>query len=118
MNITLWIVQGLLGAMFLMAGMMKAFQYESAREKMPWVKDVSKGLVIFIGISEILGAIALILPQLTGVLPILTSVAAVGIAIIMFLAAAFHLKRSEVPGAITNIILLCLSVFVAYFRYV
>jgi hypothetical protein len=43
--------------MFLMAGVIKGFQYERAKASMPWVKDVSKGLVTFIGISELLGGL-------------------------------------------------------------
>ncbi len=116
MNITLWVIQGLLAAMFIMAGMMKAFQYEKAKEKLPWVKDVSKGLVTFIGISELLGGIGLIAPQATGILPILTPVAAIGLSVIMLLAARFHLSRKEMPGVITNLVILVLAAFVAYGR--
>lgn len=115
-NIALWIVQGLLAAMFVMAGVMKAFQYEKAKEKLPWVKDVSKRLVTFIGLSELLGGIGLIVPQATGILPILTPVAAIGLSIIMLLAAKFHLSRKEMPGVITNLIILILAAFVAYGR--
>lgn len=43
MNITLWIIQGLLALMFLSADMMKAFQFEKAQASLPWVKDSSKG---------------------------------------------------------------------------
>ncbi|NOU97419.1 hypothetical protein GC093_29940 [Paenibacillus sp. LMG 31456] len=67
MNIALWIVQGLLALMFITAGTMKAFQYEKAKTSLPWVKDSSKGLVTFIGVSELLGGLGLILPQATGV---------------------------------------------------
>lgn len=117
MNTALWIVQGLLAAMFLMAGSMKALQYEKAKEKLPWVKDVSRNLVSFIGFSELLGAIGLIVPQATSIFPILTPIAAVGIAMIMLLASGFHAKRKEMPGVITNIVFLSLAVFVAYGRF-
>ncbi|MBK7844503.1 MAG: DoxX family protein [Bdellovibrionales bacterium] len=116
MNIALWVIQGLLAAMFVMAGMMKAFQYEKAKEKLPWVKDVSKSLVTFIGISELLGGIGLIAPQAAGILPILTPVAAIGLSVIMLLAARFHLSRKEMPGVITNLFILALAAFVAYGR--
>lgn len=103
--------------MFLMAGSMKIFQYEKAKEKLPWVKDVSKGLVSFIGLSELLGAMGLVLPGATGILPSLTSLAALGIALIMLLAAGFHGKRKEFSGVATNIVFLSLAVFVAYGRF-
>ena len=101
MNIILWILQVLLAAMFLMAGVMKAFQYERAKATLPWVKDTSKGLVSFIGISELLGGIGLVLPQITGILPWLTLLAAAGLAIIMVLAAIFHIRRKEYPLSAT-----------------
>lgn len=116
MNITLWVIQGLLATMFIMAGMMKAFQYEKAKEKLPWVKDVSKNLITFIGISELFGGIGLIAPQATGILPILTPVAAIGLSVIMLLAAQFHVSRKERPGVITNLVILVLAAFVAYGR--
>ena len=116
MNIILWILQVLLAAMFLMAGVMKAFQYERAKATLPWVKDTSKGLVSFIGISELLGGIGLILPQLTGILPWLTLLAAAGLAIIMVLAAIFHIRRKEYSGVVFNIVLFAMCAFVVYGR--
>ncbi len=116
MNIALWVVQILLGAMFLMAGVMKAFQYERAKATLPWVKEVSPGLVTFIGVSELLGGLGLILPWLTGVLPILTPLAALGLAIIMILAGIFHFRRNEMQGIVMNVVLLVLALFVAYGR--
>lgn len=116
MNIALWIVQGVLGLAFLMAGVMKAFQYERAKASMSWVKDVPKGLVAFIGISEMLGGLGLILPEATGVAPVLTPVAAIGLAAIMLCAAVFHVKRKEHQAAVMNVVMLALAVFVAVGR--
>ena len=95
MNIALWIVQVLLGGMFLMAGTMKAFQYERAKASIFWVKDVPHGLVTFIGISELLGGLGLLLPALTDILPWLTPLAGAGLALIMILAIGFHIRRRE-----------------------
>ena len=118
MNIALWIVQVLLGGMFVMAGMMKAFQYERARASLPWVKDVPRGLVTFIGISELLGGLGLLLPALTGILPWLTPLAAVGLALVMILAIGFHASRREGPAIGFNVALLVLAAFVAYGRFI
>ncbi len=116
MNIALWIVQGLLALMFIFAGMTKAFQYEKAKASMPWVKDSSKGLVTFIGVSELLGGLGLIIPLATGVVPYLTPISAIALAVVMLLAAGFHAKRKEYQGIVMNIILLALAVFVAIGR--
>lgn len=44
MNIALWIAQGLLAALYLMAGSMKVFQTAKAKEMLPWAKNRSARL--------------------------------------------------------------------------
>jgi uncharacterized membrane protein YphA (DoxX/SURF4 family) len=117
-NIVLWIVQVLLAAMFLMAGFSKAFQpLDALGQMMPWTLDVPLGLVRFIGVSEMLAAIGLIAPALTGIKPRLTIAAAVGIILVMVSASIFHLTRGEYGVIIVNLVLLALAAFVAYGRW-
>ncbi|MGB0384138.1 MAG: DoxX family protein [Ardenticatenaceae bacterium] len=124
MNIALWIVQGLLAVMFLMAGMMKATKSkeelkEAAGDNMAWVDSVSARNVRLIGILEVLIALGLILPHLTGILPWLTPLAAVGFVCTMIGAAVLHVQRGDgAQGIVTNIVLLLLAAFVAYGRFV
>eukprot|EP00130_Batrachochytrium_dendrobatidis_P008271 XP_006683146.1 hypothetical protein BATDEDRAFT_28705 [Batrachochytrium dendrobatidis JAM81] len=96
-----------------MAGYTKAISYEKAKASMPWVNDSTKGLVIFIGVAELLGGFGLILPYAFGIAPILTPIAAIGLAVVMILAAGFHVMRKEYQGISINIILLALALFVA-----
>jgi uncharacterized membrane protein YphA (DoxX/SURF4 family) len=117
MDITLWVIQVILGLAFIMFGSMKAFQYEKSKASLPWVKDSSKGLVIFIGVAEILGGLGVIVPQATGILTWLTPLAAVGIAVIMILAGGFHIKRKENKAIWLNLIFLLLALFIAYGRW-
>ncbi|WP_438348417.1 DoxX family protein [Paenibacillus sp. FA6] len=117
MNIALWIVQGLLALMFIVTGSMKAFQFEKAKAKLPWIKDSLRGLVTFIGVSEVLGGVGLILPLAIGVAPSLTPIAAIALAVVMLLGAGFHAKRQEYKGAGMNIIFIALAVFVALGRF-
>lgn len=116
MNIVLWIVQILLGLLFLIAGTTKAFSYEKAKASLPWVKDSKKNLVTYIGVAEILGGLGLILPYALGIVTILTPVAAIGLGIVMILAAIFHAKRKEYQGMGMNLILFALALFVAIGR--
>lgn len=116
MNITLWIIQGILGLGFIFSGWMKAFQYEKAKVSWSWVKEVSRGLVFFIGIMELLGVLGLILPQATNIAPVLTPIAAIGLAVIVLLGAVFHAKRKEYQEIGVNIVFLVLAVFVAMGR--
>lgn len=117
MNIALWIVQGLMAAAFLMAGVTKAFQYEKAKVMIPWVKDVSKGLVTFIGWAELLGGLGLILPWALGVATILTLIAASGIGLILILSIIFHVKRNEYEAIAINPFMLLLLVFIVVGRF-
>ncbi len=118
MNIVLWIVQVLLAGSFFMAGFMKAFRYEQARQTMAWVSALPRNLVTFIGSVEMLGAVGLLLPALTGVLPWLTPLAAIGLAVNMLLAGGFHLARGEYQGIVANLVLLALAALIVYGRFV
>ncbi|MDP8989853.1 MAG: DoxX family protein [Acidobacteriota bacterium] len=113
MNIALWIVQALLSAAFFMSGGMKLFAYEKF-QKMSKGRGISKGLVTFIGISELAGALGLILPLATHIAPLLTPLAALGLAIIMVLAIGFHIRRKE-PST-PAVVLLVLAIFVTIGR--
>ena len=118
MNTTIWIIQGILAAMFTMAGVMKSTQpIEKLAPKMPWVNDYSPGMVRFVGISELLGAIGLIVPMATGILPILTPIAAAALALVMVLAAVYHIRKAEYAGTVPSLVLFVLCAVVAYFRY-
>lgn len=114
MNIALWIVQVILCLGFLFSGWLKAFQQDKA--SWPWVKDVSKGLVAFIGVVEIIGAFGLIIPQATDIAPVLTPLAAIGLGVIVLLGAFFHIKRKEYKDIGVNILFLALATFVAIGR--
>jgi putative oxidoreductase len=115
MKIASWIVQILLALVFIAAGSMKLFAFDQFAASAPALAD-QRGLVTFIGIAELAGALGLILPALTNIMPVLTTWAAVGLATIMVLAAGFHLTRGEFSHAIVTVILLALAVFVIYAR--
>lgn len=116
MNIALWIAQIALAAIFLMAGNLKTFQYDQALAMLPWVKDVPHGLVTFIGVSELLGALGLLLPALTRIQPRLTVVAAMGIVLVMVMASGFHIMRGEYAGVGMNLLFAAVAAFIAYGR--
>jgi uncharacterized membrane protein YphA (DoxX/SURF4 family) len=118
MNIALWIAQILLAAMFGMAGIMKTFQTAKAKEQLPWARNRSDGFVRFVGISELLGALGLILPLITGILPWLTVLAAVGLILIQLLAIfAEHLPKKEYNVIPINAILIAVAAFIVFGRW-
>ncbi|MPZ80371.1 MAG: DoxX family protein [Actinophytocola sp.] len=118
MNVFLWILQGFLAAMFLMAGVLKSAQpKEKLAPRMPWVEDFSTGTVRLIGVVELLAALGLVLPGVTGIAPVLTPLAATGLAVTMVLAALTHARRKEYSGIATNAVILILAAVVAWGRF-
>jgi uncharacterized membrane protein YphA (DoxX/SURF4 family) len=114
MNVFLLIVQAVLAVIFLMAGIMKLTQpKEKLADKMAWVTDFSQGQLRMIGIAEILGALGLIVLGLTGFLPLLASLVAIGLALTMVGAILTHLRRKEFGNIILNVILMFAAVLVA-----
>ena len=116
MNIALWIVQVLLAAFFAMAGFGHAIRYEQTAMAVPWVAATPKPLVVFIGCCELLGALGVILPWLTGRARQLTPLAAAGLALIMILAVPFHLMRHEAFALVFIVPVAVLASFAAWGR--
>ena len=117
LNIGLWIAQGLLAIMFIMAGVMKATQpIEELAVSLPWVTSSPVSLIRFIGISELLGGLGLLIPGIFRFKPFLTIWAALGLAIIMVLAAIFHASKGEYSAIITNILIMGIALFIAWGR--
>jgi uncharacterized membrane protein len=118
MNVFLWILQGVLAAMFAIAGVQKTLRpKDKLAASLPWVEDYSAATVRFIGVAELLGAIGLILPAAFGIATVLTPLAAAGLAVVMALAINTHRRRRE-PGAIAfNAVLLVLAAIVAWGRF-
>src|SRR5260370_18401311 len=115
MKIALWIVQVLLALIFVASGSMKLFAFDQFTASAPALAD-QHGLVTFIGIAELAGAIGLILPRLTGIFPVLTTWAAVGLATIMVLATGLHLMHREFSPVVVTVILFDLAAVVVYAR--
>jgi len=117
MNIAIWIIQGLAALGFIYSGWLKAFQYEQAKASWGWVKEVPKGFVLFIGLAELLGAIGVILPQALNLMPILTPLAATGLAAVVLFGAIFHIARKEYREILVNVVFFTLALIVAIARF-
>jgi uncharacterized membrane protein YphA (DoxX/SURF4 family) len=118
MNVAIWVLQVLLALAFLAAGLMKISQpRQRLATSMGWVEDFSDPTVRAIGALELLGALGLLLPALTGVATVLVPLAAVGLAVLMVGAALTHRRRGELPLIGINAVLLVLAVVVAWARF-
>jgi uncharacterized membrane protein YhaH (DUF805 family) len=116
MNTSLWVVQAMLGTMMITLGVVKTFQPIEKLSKLSWTTHSSEGFVRFVGISELLIGVGLVLPQLTGILPLLTPLAALSLCMIMVLAIAEHVKHKETHEIGKNVIIILLAAFITIGR--
>jgi hypothetical protein len=72
-NVALWVVQLLTALAFGQHGYSLLFGLERARKRLAWTRDVETGILRFIGVAEILGAVGVLLPAATGILPWLSA---------------------------------------------
>ncbi len=119
MNVTLWVVAGVLAAAFLASG---AFKLSQPRDAMAaagqgWVQGFSASQVKAIGALEVLAAIGLILPAVLEIAPVLVPLAASGLVLLMLGALVTHARRNELPQMGMNVVLATMAVFVAWGRF-
>lgn len=119
MNTILWIGQGLLAIAFLYSGVCKSVlsQQKLIAKGQTGVAGYAPATIHFIGVCEILGAIGIVLPWLTGIAPVLTPLTAGCFAVIMLLAAPIHYRLREPQNVAVNITLLIISLLVAWLRW-
>ena len=118
LHVSLWVVQLLLAAFFLLAGVNHGLRpIAEAAQSSPWITGIPAWLARFIGFAELAGAVGLVLPAATRVMPWLTPLAAAGLALIMVLAVPFHVMRGEASVVAFNIVPALLATFVAWGRW-
>jgi hypothetical protein len=110
MRVAFWIVAAVLALLFLYAGGIKVVRSkDQLRPMMGWIDTMPLRLVRTIGVLEVLGALGLILPPLTGIAAGLALAAAIGLALIQAGAISLHLSRGEAKLIGLNIGLLALA---------
>lgn len=114
-NLALWSAQGFLALFFLGAGVPKILG--RGLDRWTGFSGLPRSLVVFTGITEVLAATGLMLPTVTGILPRLTPLAAVGIAIISLMAAGFHVRANEHPNVLETSLLASIAAAVAIGRW-
>src|SRR5438445_5096273 len=114
MNVALWIVQGLLAALFLFAGGAKLVL---PLGQMAGPVALPGWFLRFLGVAEVLGALGLVLPGLLRIRPGLTPLASAALVIIMIGATVITLVGGMVAVALMNLVVALLAAFVAYGRW-
>jgi hypothetical protein len=114
-NRTLWIIQGLLAAVFLFAGGVKLVM--PAADLAKQAPMLSVGFLRFVAVCEVLGAVGLTLPWLLRIQPVLTPLAAAGLVIIMIGAVTVTVMTNGLAVALFPLVVGLLLVFVALGRW-
>ncbi|WP_405959617.1 DoxX family protein [Streptomyces sp. NBC_00024] len=119
MNILLWILAGVLAAIFLAVGLMTVLRPKEklAAAGMGWVEGVNPVAVKALGALEVLAAVGLTLPALVDIAPILVPLAATGLIALMIGAAITHARQKETPAIMLNLVLLAMAAVVAWGRF-
>ena len=120
MQIVVGVVSWVLAVAFLVGGIVRLIVPAARYGQWPnqqWILAVPRAGVVAISVAEILGAVGLVVPILTGIAPILAPIAACGLAAIMVGALVFHLRRHERPNVPVAIVLIVLLLFVAIARF-
>lgn len=123
MDIVLWIAQGILAAAFLGAGVskLKDDRLTYAASHPPgtsFAEDITDPVLKTIGVLELLAAVGVVLPWLLDIAPVLTPLAAAGLAALMVGAMVTHLRRQERQPVVVNLVLLSVALAVAVGRAV
>lgn len=115
MSVVYWVAAGLLAVFYLYAGGLKLLRPRMQLEPMMrWVRNAPMAGVRVLGAVEILGALGLVLPPLSGIAPALALAAAVGLLVLQVLATVFHLSRGDTKDLWLNATLLALAVVAAF----
>lgn len=115
MNVALMITNSILAVLFLFAGGTKVVVSKEsllARDGMGWAGEYSVPAIKAIGLAELLWAIGLVVPLLTGIAPFLAPIAAAGLFVVMLGATRVHHRRREpitLPIALAALTLVSLS---------
>src|ERR671910_39785 len=120
MNLTLWIVAGLLAVVYLISGGKLIMSKEKIAALTPsarWVEDFSAGSVKAVGALEVLAAVGLVLPAALDIAPVLVPLAAVGLVLVMAGAVITRLRRREAKLMVADLVYLALAGFVAWGRF-
>ena len=111
MNTALWIAQGLLAFAMLGAGGFKlATPHAKLAQQMKWAATWPPARVKLLGFAQVAGAMGLVVPWASGILPFLTPVAACCVLVLMLGAVKTHVDHKEPVVAPAFLSALCLAI--------
>lgn len=115
MNITLWVLQVVLGAVFLAHGWLLLGPPPEIAAQM--TAELPRWFWVFLGVAEVLAAVGLTVAGVVRGLSRAVVAAAIGVTFVMISATIWHLVRGEFSSAAITAVLLAMAVFTAYGRW-
>jgi uncharacterized membrane protein YphA (DoxX/SURF4 family) len=119
MNLTLWIFQVVLAVVFAVSGLAKSTM---SRERL--LATGQTGIALFpmpvvrlTAVCELFAVAGLVLPWMTGIAPVFTPLAALGLCVVMVGAASSHARLREPRAVAANVALFGLALTVAIGRF-
>lgn len=117
MNIVLWILQGLLALLCISGGAFQIFKLDDLKKNVAAMRELPPGLWACLGAFGIVAGLCLILPMALGVLPVLTPIAAVGVAAQSLLISGFYVKYGDRPPLPYSLTMAILAAVIAVGRF-
>lgn len=115
MLIAYWIVAGLLALFYAWTGLTKLTRSKAQlRPMMKWVERVPLAAVRSVGTLEVLAAIGLIVPPLTGIEPWLAFAAAIGLILLQLGAIVTHLTSKDDRQITINLVVIAITAVVVW----
>lgn len=118
MNATLWTVTAIAALAYSVGGasllLMSRQRYRALATSQQWVDDFGDGHLTAIAVIKLIGAAGVVLPVATGVAPVLTPIAACGLALFMAGAATTRFRRREWLAMVGDTVFLLVFVVLAW----
>lgn len=111
LNTSLWIAQALVALVVVLAGTTKVVvAREQLEKRMHWAATWPRWRIKLLGLAEVAGAVGLVVPAATGIVPVLTPIAALCLAVLMAGAVRTHQRLGEgfVPAVVIGV--LCVGI--------
>jgi uncharacterized membrane protein YphA (DoxX/SURF4 family) len=116
-NTLIWIIQSLMAVLFVFHGIAMFNPPPPVQESVIKKMGYSLPFLKIIGTLEVLGGLGLIIPSWTGIMPILSPLAALGLVIIMIGAAVSHARQGEGKQTVATSVVTLLMALVAIARF-
>jgi hypothetical protein len=117
MNILLWVLQVALAWFCIAGGFFQMFKIEQLQKGVASMRELPRSLWAFLGAFGCVAGLALILPGASNVLPVLTPIAAAGIAAESVLISAFYLRYGDRSPMSYSVVMAVMAAFIAYGRF-